>query len=74
MNACIHITSPFICAETERSKDVRLGQCMAPPPKGASGPHWQWEEVREYRCGTKCKAEFITSKVSSEPVNPPENL
>jgi hypothetical protein len=53
---------PYYCRETNRTGDVRLYQCNAPPPTGATGPHTQWMEIRTYNCGTECRAEFVIKK------------
>lgn len=53
------------CTLKSTTLDVRLYQCTAPPPPGAVGLHWQWIEEREYNCGAKCRAEFVTKKPPS---------
>ncbi len=60
---CVHpLYFPYYCKETNRTRDVWLYQCNAPPPPGATGPHAQWMEIRTYNCGTECRAEFVTKK------------
>lgn len=61
---CEHpIYIPLLCRHIiEDTKDVRLYQCNAPPPKGKVGPHSQWMQEITYKCGTKCRAEFVTKK------------
>lgn len=69
---CVHPHYiPVLCDMVSRTPDTWLFQCYPPPPPGATGPHAQWMEIRVYRCGTKCRAEFVTKKPLPQPVEPP---
>lgn len=68
---CVHpAVLPFLCSLKNRTYDVWLFQCYPPPPPNAAGLHVQWMEEREYRCGTKCRSEFVTKKPTKQPITP----
>ncbi len=69
----VHPVYSSSCWLLDRTLDVWLYQCAAPPPSGAVGIHAQWMKIRTYRCGTVCRSEFVTKKQGAKTTCPEAN-